>query len=44
MMNKKAAVYIASKKESESISGIITLSIPIYRLLNKLWTSLSLTQ
>ena len=34
---------IASQKELGSISGIIlilnTLSIPIYQLLNKLWTS-----
>ena len=36
---------IASQKEIESISGsinLITLHTPIYQLLNKLWTALSL--
>ena len=42
--------YIASQKETERISGytnlnhIIGIYVPIYQLLNKLWTSLSLTQ
>ena len=38
---------IASQEELGGISGIsilITLDIPIYQLLNKLWTSFSLTQ
>ena len=35
---------IASQKELGSTSGKITLGIAIYQLLNKFWTSLSLTQ
>ena len=35
---------IASQKELGSISIVNTLGIPIYQLLNKLWTSLSLIQ
>ena len=47
-MNTKAAIYIASLKELGSISGNMnlkhTIGIPIYQLLNKVWTSLSLMQ
>ena len=42
------SINITSQKELRSISGNINLNhtryIPIYQLLNKLWTSLSLTQ
>ena len=35
---------IASQEELRSLSILITLNVPIYELLNELWTSLSLTQ